>query len=116
MTQEVEIFKDGLVADYEQFITDKFDPRAEELNKDYFADQQNMASNKSYITEAEIYNYLGGNYTMLLNAKAEAAAALATTKLDKGIMDSVHIVTYTDKKAEVEIELTDLYERYKENC
>ena len=61
MTQEVEIKKDGLVANFEQYKTDKFDPRVEELYKDYFADQQNMASNKSYITEAEIYNYLGGN-------------------------------------------------------
>ena len=75
-----------------------------------------MASNKSYITEAEIYNYLGGNYTMLSSAKAAAAAALATTKLDKGIMDSVHVVTYNERKTEYEEELKDLYERYEENC
>ena len=59
--QEVSFYVTSLTANFQEYLSDKFDPRAQALNKDYFADQQNMASNKSYITEAEIHNYLGGN-------------------------------------------------------
>ena len=74
--QEVSNHEAGLLADYEQFLTDKFDPKMQELYKGYYVDQQNLVANSSLITEFDIRNYLVGNYTILSDAKAASAASL----------------------------------------